>query len=117
MHNVESSCCLSGAGSLICSYDSSYYGVVEFEWDEAKRQSNLAKHRVDFAIVRRLFDGRAIVTTRSSHPAEARYVTTGVIEDLYVTVIWTQRDTAIRFISARRSRDAERRIYRSIHGR
>jgi uncharacterized DUF497 family protein len=28
-----------------------------FEWDESKRQSNLAKHRIDFQDALRIFDG------------------------------------------------------------
>jgi hypothetical protein len=28
-----------------------------FEWDERKRQANLAKHRIDFQDVMRVFDG------------------------------------------------------------
>jgi uncharacterized DUF497 family protein len=28
-----------------------------FEWDERKRQANLAKHRIDFQDVLRVFDG------------------------------------------------------------
>jgi len=35
---------------------------MEFEWDEAKRLSNLEKHRIDFADVEAIFDGRPVVT-------------------------------------------------------
>lgn len=117
MHNVQSSCCLSGAGSLICSYDSSYYGVVEFEWDEAKRQSNLAKHRVDFVDVQALFDGRPLFTAVSRLVGEQRFVTTGILDGRFYTAVWTWRGEIIRLIPARRARDAETRSYRSIHGR
>ncbi len=90
---------------------------MEFEWDETKRQSNLAKHGIDFRIARRLFDGRPVVTLRSPYPDEERYLTTGISEDVIITVIWTRRDTAIRIISARRARNGEQRAYRSLHGR
>ena len=44
---------------------------LEFEWDEEKRLSNIAKHGIDFLRVRELFDGRPTYTvelrTRKSH--------------------------------------------------
>jgi uncharacterized DUF497 family protein len=89
---------------------------MEFEWDEAKRQSNLDKHGIDFLRARRLFDGRPVVNTRSSYPDEERFLTTGMLDDLFVTVVWTERGSAIRFISARRARDAEKRAHRSLYG-
>jgi uncharacterized DUF497 family protein len=90
--------------------------VMGFEWDEAKRQGNLDKHGLDFRLARRLFDGRPIVTTRSSYREEDRFLTTGAIDDLFVTAVWTRRGEAIRLISLRRARDAERRAHRSLHG-
>jgi uncharacterized DUF497 family protein len=89
---------------------------MEFEWDEAKRQSNLAKHGIDFRATRRLFDGRPVITSRRPYPDEERYLTTGMIDDLFVTVIWTRRGNATRVISARRARHGEQRTYRSLHG-
>ena len=88
---------------------------MEFEWDEAKQRTNLAKHGIDFLDVRRLFDGRPVVTTRSPYPDEERYLTTGIIDGRFVTAIWTRRGGAIWIISARRARDAETRRYRALH--
>ncbi len=87
-----------------------------FEWDEDKRLSNIEKHKLDFVLVQLLFDGRSIHTTLSGYPHEERWLTTGIIDELYYTVIWTQRGPAIRFISARRARDAEERAHRQIYG-
>ena len=89
---------------------------MEFEWDDAKRRSNPAKHGIDFLDARRLFDGRPAVTTRSPHPDEERYLTTGIIGGRFVTAVWTRREAAIRIISARRARDGEERAYRAVHG-
>lgn len=88
---------------------------MECEWDEAKRHSNLAKHGIDFRWASRLFEGRPVVSARSRYSDEEWYVTTGVIADLVVTVVWTRRDTALRIISARRAHHAERRTYRALH--
>jgi uncharacterized DUF497 family protein len=89
---------------------------VEFEWDETKRQSNLAKHGIDFRLTRRLVDGVQTVTTRGSFQDEERFLTTGAIDGRFVTVVWTRRDDTVRIISARRARDAERRAHRSLYG-
>ncbi|HET7036279.1 MAG TPA: BrnT family toxin [Thermomicrobiaceae bacterium] len=88
---------------------------MEFEWDEAKRRINLIKHGIDFIDAELLFDGRPVCTIRSVFPNEERYLTTGIIEDHVVTVVWTQRGERLRLISARRARDAERRAYRALY--
>jgi hypothetical protein len=89
---------------------------MPFEWDEDKRQSSLAKLEVDFIRARLLFDGRAVVIDRSAYPCEERYLTIGIIDDLFYTVVWTPRDGKRRLISARRARDDEKRAYRAVHG-
>ena len=52
---------------------------TEFERDETKRDSNLAKHGVDFPLAEMLFDGRPVITAPSLRAAEERYLTTGEI--------------------------------------
>ena len=42
---------------------------MDFEWDEAKRLSNLEKHQIDFLAMRLLFDGR-LARTVASHREE-----------------------------------------------
>ncbi len=89
---------------------------MRFEWDEAKRRSSLAKHDIDFRAARRLFRGLPTVEALSPHPDEERFLTTGILDDVFVTVVWTQRHGAIRIILARRARDGERGAYRELHG-
>ena len=88
---------------------------MRFEWDETKRRSNLEKRKIDFAGARQLFDDRSFVEVRSSYVHEERFLTTAIMDDRFVTVIWTRRGDAIRFISARRARDGEERAYRELH--
>jgi uncharacterized DUF497 family protein len=90
--------------------------MVEFEWDEDKRIANIEKHGLDFEEADVLFDGRPVVTNTSQREGEERYVTTALDLERFVTVIWTRRDSMIRIISMRRSRHAEKREYRSLHG-
>lgn len=89
---------------------------AQFEWDDDKQRINLAKHRVDFADMQVLFDKRPIMTVDSPRGEEMRYVTTGEIDGLFYTVVWMYRDGVVRFISARRARDAEQRSYHALHG-
>ncbi|HEV2529081.1 MAG TPA: BrnT family toxin [Thermomicrobiales bacterium] len=89
---------------------------MEFEWDETKRLGNIQKHGFDFASVREMFDGRPLIHMERVYQDERRYASTGWLEDVYCTVIWTRRGEAIRLISARRARDNERRAHRALYG-
>jgi uncharacterized DUF497 family protein len=89
---------------------------MPFEWDEDKRLRNIEKHDLDFVRAQLVFDGRPIITGRSNHVGEVRWLTTAVVDGRFYTVVWTQRHAAIRIISARRARDAEERAYRALHG-
>ena len=89
---------------------------MEFEWDETKRSSNLAKHGIDFLDARRLFDGRPVVTSDSSRSQEQRWRTIGPALDELVTVVWTLRGDRIRIISAGSARNEEEREYRQVYG-
>ena len=89
---------------------------MSFEWDEDKRLANIAKHGIDFARARMIFDGRPIFEEPSPYAEERRFLTTAILDEVYVTAVWTLRRGAIRFISVRRARDAEKRSYSSLHG-
>jgi uncharacterized DUF497 family protein len=87
-----------------------------FEWDERKRQANVAKHGLDFVQAQFLFDGRSIVSYPSPRGDETRFVTIGLLNNVMVALIWTEREDAIRLISLRRARDGEKRTYRARYG-
>jgi uncharacterized DUF497 family protein len=89
---------------------------MEFEWDEEKRLKNFDKHGIDFDYGQLLFDGRPYSSFRSTYEGEDRRLIVGEIDGIFYTAIWTRRGDAIRIISVRRSRDAEKRHYREIHG-
>jgi uncharacterized DUF497 family protein len=98
------------------NYPCLYTRAMEFEWDEAKRLINLAKHGIDFLRARVLFDGRPTWTKRSDFPNEERWLTCGLVDQRFMTVVWTPRGTKVRLVSARRSRDEEKREYRQLYG-
>ncbi len=87
-----------------------------FEWDEEKRLSNLAKHKLDFIAVSFFFDGRRSVTSTSNYSFEVRSITTAINGRTFYTVVWAWRQERRRIISFRRARHGEERAYRQIHG-
>lgn len=89
---------------------------MEFEWDEAKRMPNLAKHGLDFLKATVLFEGRFLCGEARSAGSERRWLATGSVDDDFVTVIFTYRGEKIRIISMRSARDEERRRYQELHG-
>ena len=59
----------------------------EFEWDEAKARSNLAKHGVSFEVACSVFDD-VFAFDRfdlDSDPIEIRYAITGLVADVLLT--------------------------------
>ena len=81
-----------------------------FEWDESKRQSNLAKHHIDFQDAMRIFDGP--VFEKASHSrGEDRVLAIGLIEEIEVVVVYAIRGKRRRIISARRAHRDERQDY------
>jgi uncharacterized DUF497 family protein len=85
----------------------------EFEWDAVKAANNLVKHGVSFEAARCVFDD-VFAFERcdfDSAPGELRYVITGTVNDVILTVVYTARDERIRIISARRATKHEQEEY------
>ena len=85
---------------------------MEFEWDETKRQSNLRKHRLDFADAETVF-ASAIFTFEDErfNYDEDRYITLGLLRDNIVVIAHTEQEEIIRIISMRKATKNEQRIY------
>ena len=97
--------------------DKTYILMRLFEWDEAKRLSNIEKHSLDFARATLIFDGRPVLNFLAKTETEDRFVTVGRMDDgIYYTVIWTERIGAQRIISFRRARHGEKADYLALHG-
>jgi len=75
-------------------------------WDEVKRLSNLAKHRLDFASIERGFDFEAAKITPSK---SGRFKAVGRLNDRPVVVIFsTSGAEAISIVSLRPASRKER---------
>ncbi len=85
----------------------------EFAWDVAKARSNLAKHLVSFEAARRVFDD-AFALDRldiGSRGGEVRYVITGMVNGVLLTVVYTEPGARTRIISARKATKHEQKEY------
>jgi len=85
----------------------------EFEWDAAKAESNLEKHGVSFEAAGRVFDD-VFAFERcdfDSELGEVRYVITGLVDDVVLTVVYSERGERTRIISARRATKHEQTEY------
>jgi uncharacterized DUF497 family protein len=87
---------------------------MEFEWDSAKAEKNLAKHGVSFAEAATLFgDPLSLTYPDPDHSVrEQRFITIGCSQDGRVLIVaHTDRAESIRIISARKATSRERRHY------
>ena len=87
---------------------------MSYEWHERKRLLNEGKHGFDFEHAKALFDGRKVITVLSKQRGEPRYVTTGIVKNEFVTLVWTPRKGKVRFISFRRARNEEKKAYKKL---
>lgn len=85
-----------------------------YEWDDAKAEANLRKHRVRFEhAVEACEDPDALIELDDSEDyGEDRFILIGRTTDGVLTVVYTERNSRIRIISAREANDYERRNYR-----
>jgi hypothetical protein len=81
-----------------------------FEWDEKKRQANLAKHLIDFADAVRIFEGPVFEKLQRRNGGH-RVLAVGLLGDVEIVVIYAMRGQYRRLISARRANRNERQDY------
>lgn len=87
---------------------------IMWDWDEAKRQTNRARHGVDFAEMA-LVDwvtATHFFDTRHDY-GESRVVTLGYIGDRLHVIAWTQRGQRVRIITMRKANAREQKDYRA----
>ena len=85
---------------------------MRFKWDEAKRQTNIRKHGIDFADLEPLFDGETVTILDNRFDyGEDRFITLGLLNGIVLVVVHTETDTVIRIISARKATKNEEKSY------
>lgn len=92
---------------------------MDFEWDEAKRLSNIATHSLDFIEAVRMFEAPMLTAldTREDH-GEDRWIGIGLSNARVFVVAFTERNDGktIRIISLRKALSHEREAFEKILG-
>ncbi len=84
---------------------------MKFEYDAHKSEKNLKKHGIDFIEAQKLWDDPDLIEIPARTEDEPRFMVIGVINKAHWSGIITYRNSTIRIISIRRSRDEEVVIY------
>ena len=90
---------------------------MRFEWDAGKAAANLRKHGISFDLASQIFAGDTLtVDEQITEDGEYREVSMGVAGNLLIlVVVHTDRNGAIRIISARKANRREAREYDDYH--
>jgi uncharacterized protein len=84
----------------------------QFEWDENKARSNLAKHNISFEVAKEAFgDPDAVEWFEGYEAGEERFNIIGFVNNRLVFVAYTMRNGTTRIISARPATPHEKRLY------
>ena len=86
---------------------------MEFEFDDAKSRSNLAKHGISFSDAQQLWADAERVEIPARTEDETRFLIIGKVAQKYWSAIITYRENRVRIISVRQSRKEEVALYES----
>ncbi len=87
---------------------------MQFEWDEQKNKTNIAKHGISFEKAKGIFEGDTLTIVDDRYDyGELREISIGMVEGvLILTVVHTDtKDGKRRLISARKANKRERKRY------
>lgn len=85
---------------------------MQFTWSEAKRKSNFAKHRLDFADAEKVFAGpMALFEDDRYDYGEQRMVGIGLLDSIVVMIVHVETDGSIRIISMRKADNDETDLF------
>jgi hypothetical protein len=90
-----------------------------YEWDEAKREANLRKHRLDFWAAHRVYENPEKITYRLKSETETRFLDIALVElnGALLALVYTIRNRNVRFISFRYASRREMRRYAAAKSR
>lgn len=90
-----------------------YNSGVRFEWDEAKRAANLAKHGIDFADALEMFAAPMFVRSDERKDyGEPRWQGLGIVQGRLMVVAYTKLEpNTVRIISLRKANSREENFF------
>lgn len=85
---------------------------MQYEWDEAKRQSNIQKHGIDFVGIEKAFVSTTVTILDDRFDyGEFRFLTLGMLSGRVVVIAHTETPEVIRIISVRKATKNEEANY------
>ena len=84
---------------------------MQFEWDPEKAASNSTKHGVTFEFAQRIFEDPHMLEDYQFEGGEERWKALGRVDQKILVVVYTERDAALRIISAREAEKNEQKFY------
>ena len=84
---------------------------MEFEFDQAKSEANRIKHGIDFVQAQELWKDLYALQIQAKSDTEPRFALIASMQGKVWSVFFTERNSKIRIISARRSRTNEEDLY------
>jgi uncharacterized protein len=84
---------------------------MEFEFDQAKSDANRLKHGIDFVQAQELWKDLYALQIQAKSDTEPRFALIASMQGKVWSVFFTERNSKIRIISARRSRTNEEDLY------
>ena len=90
-----------------------------YECDEAKREANLRKHRLDFWAAHLVYENPEMITYRLKSVPETRFLDIALVElkGAVLALVYTIRNGNVRFNSFRYASRRERRRYAAAKSR
>jgi uncharacterized protein len=85
--------------------------AIHYDWDEQKRLSNLARHRLDFRDAWRVYEDPNKITVGDPYPNELRLRDFAEVDGTVYFLVYTMREEVVRCISFRLAHRKERRFY------
>ena len=91
---------------------------MRFEWDPAKDAANQAKHGIGFREAAEIFRGPIVVSEDARRDyGERRIVALGEYDGDVIRVVYTERNDALRIISAWKASTNDRKAYQEAQSR
>jgi uncharacterized DUF497 family protein len=85
---------------------------LKYEWDEAKNQTNIAKHGLSFEDADQVFSGPCATFEDDRFDyGEERLITLGLLVGRLAVIAHSPRDEGTRIISMRKGNRREQKIY------
>lgn len=85
---------------------------MKVEWDSEKNTKNIKKHGISFSLAAKVFTdvNRIEYYDEKNSKEEDRYITIGLVGEV-LFVVYTDREDAVRLISARLANEIEKEAY------